>query len=69
LSAAFHQEVTGNRRAPGYTYQDFADALRHVSPFLIYNVKRIHSAIGYLTPVEFEEQWRQSHPPPTTTAT
>jgi transposase InsO family protein len=52
-------------------YQDFADALRHISRFLddVYNVKRIHSAIGYLTPVEFEERWRRSHPPPTTTPT
>lgn len=52
-------------------YQDFAEALRHIRRFLddVYNVKRIHSAIGYLTPVEFEQQWRTSQPPPTTTPT
>jgi transposase InsO family protein len=42
-------------------YQDFADARRNIARFLddVYNVKRIHSALGYLTPREFEEQWRQ----------
>jgi len=41
-------------------YHDFADAQRQLSRFLddVYNVKRIHSALGYLTPREFEEQWR-----------
>jgi len=52
-------------------YQDFADAQRHMTLFLgdVYNVKRIHSSLGYLTPKEFEEQWRTSQPPPTTTVT
>jgi transposase InsO family protein len=41
-------------------YHDFADAQRQLMRFLddVYNVKRIHSALGYLTPREFEEQWR-----------
>jgi putative transposase len=41
-------------------YHDFADAHRQIGRFLddVYNVKRIHSALGYLTPLEFEEQWR-----------
>lgn len=41
-------------------YRDFADANRQISRFLddVYNVKRIHSSLGYLTPREFEEQWR-----------
>ena len=41
-------------------YHDFNDAQQQIARFLddVYNVKRIHSALGYLTPVEFEEQWR-----------
>jgi putative transposase len=40
-------------------YEDFADALRQLGRFLddVYNVKRIHSSLGYLTPSEFEQQW------------
>jgi len=45
-------------------YLDFADAQRQLARFLddVYNVKRIHSALGYLTPREFEQQWRTSRP-------
>jgi len=52
-------------------YQDFADALRQITRFLddVYNVKRIHSSLGYLTPREFEEQWRAERSPATTTLT
>jgi putative transposase len=42
-------------------YADFADARRQIGRFIdaAYNVKRIHSSLGYLTPQEFEAQWRQ----------
>ena len=45
-------------------YQDYDDALRQLGRFLdaVYNVKRIHSALGYLTPAEFEQQWRSKQP-------
>jgi putative transposase len=44
-------------------YHDFADAQRQIRRFLddVYNAKRIHSALGYLTPLEFEQQWRLQH--------
>jgi putative transposase len=40
-------------------YRDLADAWRQLGRFLddVYNTKRIHSSLGYLTPVEYEQQW------------
>ncbi len=40
-------------------YLDFADAYHQIGRFLedVYTRKRIHSSLGYLTPVEFETQW------------
>ena len=52
-------------------YWDFADAQSQIRVFLddVYNVKRIHSSLGYLTPMEFEEQWRAGRTPSTTIGT
>ena len=41
-------------------YRDFADAREQIGHFIdaVYNVKRIHSSLGYQTPQEFERRWR-----------
>jgi len=39
-------------------YLDFADSRRRIGKFIesVYNQKRLHSALGYLPPAEFERQ-------------
>ncbi len=41
-------------------YRDFRDARRQIGRFIesVYNRKRLHSALGYLPPAEFERQQR-----------
>jgi transposase InsO family protein len=43
-------------------YLDFQDALNQIGHFIddIYMTKRIHSSLGYLTPVEYETKWQLS---------
>ena len=43
-------------------YLDFGDAHQQIGYFIedVYNTKRIHSSLGYLTPVEYEYAWWQS---------
>lgn len=47
-------------------YADFHDAYRSIGRFLdeVYSRKRIHSALGYLTPAEFEQNWLAQQPEP-----
>ena len=42
-------------------YEDYTDAVSQLGRFLdeVYMLKRIHSSLGYLTPVEFEQHWLQ----------
>ena len=43
-------------------YLDFGDAHHQIRRFIedVYNKKRIHSSLGYLTPMEYEFAWWQS---------
>jgi putative transposase len=42
-------------------YRNFEEAYQEIGNFLddVYTKKRIHSSLGYLTPMEFENQWRE----------
>lgn len=44
-------------------YWGFTDALTQISYFIedVYQKKRIHSSLGYLTPIEFEQAYLQVH--------
>ena len=45
-------------------YRDFSDAYQQIGRFIedVYNHKRIHSSLGYLTPAEFEAAWMAARP-------
>jgi transposase InsO family protein len=44
-------------------YEDLNDARAHLAHFLdqVYMTKRVHSALGYRPPAEFEAQWMAEH--------
>ncbi len=46
-------------------YENFSDAYAQIRHFLedVYQRKRIHSSLGYLTPDEFENAWREEQLP------
>jgi len=49
-------------------YSNFADALSQFEGLIedLYMTKRVHSSLGYLTPIEFETVWWIHHPRETT---
>ena len=51
---AYHQK----RKVDLAEVKDYTDALRQLGRFLdeVYEYKRIHSSLGYLTPAGFEDQ-------------
>lgn len=46
-----------------HDYEDMNDARAHLARFLdhVSMTKRVHSALTYLTPAEFEAQWNVEH--------
>jgi hypothetical protein len=60
-----HRQFTAEFKAQEelmlHDYADFHDAYQRIGHFLddVYQHKRIHSALGCLTPAEFETHWLQ----------
>lgn len=46
-----------------HEYEDLNDARAHIAHFLdqVYMTKRVHSALDYQPPAEFEAQWKAEH--------
>ncbi|MDE0637991.1 MAG: integrase core domain-containing protein [Candidatus Poribacteria bacterium] len=57
LCRTVYPHSQGGRSLPE-DYDDLADANTYIGHFIeqVYNQKRPHSALGYLTPIEFEKK-------------
>ena len=46
----------------GQTYADLVDARSRIGAFIetVYNADRLHSALGYASPIAFEEAFRKT---------
>ena len=44
-------------------YENLADARAQIGHFLevVYNQKRLHSSLGYLPPIEFEQDYEKAY--------
>ncbi|MET3157912.1 transposase InsO family protein [Bradyrhizobium diazoefficiens] len=47
----------------GKAFADLSDARRHINSFIaeVYNKERLHSALGYQSPLEFETAFAQNN--------
>lgn len=54
-------ELAEYRNFVGIACAKHEEAYREIGEFLedVYSKKRIHSSLGYLTPIEFENQWKE----------
>ncbi len=44
-----------------HAYESFAEAKESIQKYIeVYNTKRLHSSLGYVSPVEFEANYYQS---------
>jgi putative transposase len=58
-------ELAEYRNFVGIACAKREEAYREIGQFLedVYSKKRIHSSLGYLTPMEFEDQWKEQQKP------